>query len=213
LKVPIPLTVSPGQSSSPQYSFNYSSNITNDNILSFCVTRNSTQTVLFDTSIGGLVLNNQFIQIVSRLQSPHAYGFGENNHETLKHNVTSREIWGIFPRDQAIFWGPNTNHYGTHPFYLVMEQIPNSNGNPSGSMHGVLLLNSNAMDYSFNPDPSVTIRTIGGIIDLFMFLGPSPEQVIAQYTWLIGRPMMPPYWSLGSTVSMGLWKFNTYAVS
>jgi maltase-glucoamylase len=82
-----------------------------------------------------------------------------------------------------------------------MEQTSISTQTPSGQMHGVLLLNSNAMDYSFGPDPSVTIRTIGGILDFFVFLGPTPEEVIQQYTWLVGRPMMPPYWSLGFQLS------------
>jgi alpha-glucosidase (family GH31 glycosyl hydrolase) len=94
-------------------------------------------------------------------------------------------------------WDKNANHYGSHPFYLVMEQQPNSTETPSGNMHGVLLLNSNAMDYSFSSTPSLTIRTIGGILDFFVFLGPKPEQVIQQYTWLVGRSILPPYWSLG----------------
>lgn len=147
------------------------------------------------------MLNNQFLQIVSRLQSPHVYGFGENNHLTLKHNVSTRQLWGIFGRDQATTWNTNANMYGTHPFYLVMEQKVDSDAASSGRMHGVLLLNSNAMDYSFGPEPSVTIHTIGGILDFFIFLGPSPEQVVQQYTWLVGRPMMPPYWSLGFQLS------------
>lgn len=94
-------------------------------------------------------------------------------------------------------WGSNANQYGSHPFYLVMEEISNSNHYPSGNMHGVLLLNSNAMDYSFSSLPSLTIRTIGGILDFFVFLGPKPEQVVQQYTWLVGRSILPPYWSLG----------------
>jgi alpha-glucosidase (family GH31 glycosyl hydrolase) len=80
-----------------------------------------------------------------------------------------------------------------------MEQTLNDI--PSGRMHGVLLLNSNAMDYSFQSIPSLTIRTIGGILDFFIFLGPNPEQVIQQYTSIIGRSFLPPYWSLGFQLS------------
>ncbi|CAF1510774.1 unnamed protein product [Rotaria sp. Silwood1] len=196
-EVPIPLTAPSDQVSSPQYEFLYSSNSSHDNISSFAVKRRSDEAILFDTSPGGLVLNNQFLQIVTRLQSSHVYGFGENNHDTLKHNVNEHKSWGIFARDQGTNWDQNANHYGSHPFYVVMEQLSNSDQLPSGNMHGVLLLNSNAMDYSFSSLPSLTIRTIGGILDFFVFLGPKPEQVIQQYTWLVGRSILPPYWSLG----------------
>ncbi|CAF3691355.1 unnamed protein product [Adineta steineri] len=198
-EVPIPLTPPSDQVNSAKYEFNYSSDSSNNNIISFSIKRRKNQAILFDTSLGGLVLNNQFLQIITRLQSSHVYGFGENNHDSLKHNVTAKSSWGIFARDQGTNWDTNSNHYGQHPFYLVMEQT--SDDQPSGCMHGVLLLNSNAMDYSFDSTPSLTLRTIGGILDFFVFLGPKPEQVIQQYTWLVGRPFLPPYWSLGFQLS------------
>jgi alpha-glucosidase (family GH31 glycosyl hydrolase) len=46
----------------------------------------------------------------------------------------------------------------------------------------------------------MTIRTIGGILDLYLFLGPSPEAVVSQYTEAVGRYYVPPYWALGSII-------------
>lgn len=41
-----------------------------------------------------------------------------------------------------------------------------------------------------NPYPSLTFRTIGGIFDFYMFLGPTPENVVQQYTevsWAVSQ--------------------------
>lgn len=47
------------------------------------------------------------------------------------------------------------------------------------------------------PTPAITFRAIGGVLDFFFFMGPTPADVVRQYTDLIGRPFMPPYWGLG----------------
>ena len=41
------------------------------------------------------------------------------------------------------------------------------------------------------------LRTIGGILDFYIFMGPTPEEVVQQYSSAVGLPMMPPYWALG----------------
>lgn len=47
------------------------------------------------------------------------------------------------------------------------------------------------------PTPAITYRTIGGILDFYYFMGPTPSDVISQYTDTIGRSFLPSYWTLG----------------
>ena len=53
----------------------------------------------------------------------------------------------------------------------------------------------------------LTLRTLGGIIDVYVFTGPNPVQVIEQYVSLIGRPFLPPFWSLGFHLCR--WGYNS----
>ena len=43
----------------------------------------------------------------------------------------------------------------------------------------------------------MTYKVVGGALDFFIFIGNSPADVVRQYTQLIGRPYLPPRWSLG----------------
>lgn len=52
------------------------------------------------------------------------------------------------------------------------------------------------------PTPAIAIKTLGGIIDLFVFVGDNPEQVTQLYTSVIGKPVMPPYWGLGEVYNL-----------
>ncbi|GBN16359.1 Maltase-glucoamylase, intestinal [Araneus ventricosus] len=51
------------------------------------------------------------------------------------------------------------------------------------------------------PAPAITFRSIGGIIDIFFFVGKDPEDTVKLYTSLVGKPVMPPYWALGFQLS------------
>ncbi|KFR15019.1 Maltase-glucoamylase, intestinal [Opisthocomus hoazin] len=150
------------------------------------VLRKSTGTVIWDSQLPTFTFSDMFIQISTRLASQYIYGLGETEHTMFRSNM-SWHTWGMFTRDQPPTY--EMNSYGNHPFYMALEEDNNA--------HGVLLLNSNAMDVTFQPTPALTYRTIGGILDFYMVLGPTPELVVQEYTALIGRPVMPPYWALG----------------
>ena len=47
------------------------------------------------------------------------------------------------------------------------------------------------------PGPTLIYRTIGGMLHMYFFPGPSPSDVIQQYQALIGKPFLPAYWGLG----------------
>jgi alpha-glucosidase (family GH31 glycosyl hydrolase) len=77
--------------------------------------------------------------------------------------------------------------YGSFPYYVQMI---------NGTAHGAMLMNSNGMDVTL-ADTSLTFKPIGGIVDLYVFSGSTPAAVVDQYTQIVGRPTMMPYWSLG----------------
>ncbi|KAG8201897.1 hypothetical protein JTE90_027375 [Oedothorax gibbosus] len=145
------------------------------------VRRSDTDAVIFDTSAGALTLSNQYLELTTKLPSFKIFGLGQNPQKQHQHEFN----WSTF----SMFSSKTKSGSGVHPMYLCLED--------DGNAHGVLLLNSNAMEMQLHPLPAVTFRTIGGILDFYLFLGPSPEEVIQQYTEAVGRPSIPPYWALG----------------
>ncbi|KAM9393037.1 lysosomal alpha-glucosidase [Pholidichthys leucotaenia] len=151
----------------------------------FVVRRKANGKVIVNTTVAPLLFADQYLQLSTSLASSFVSGLGE--HYTpliLDLNWTSLTLWN---RDMAPH--ADANLYGSHPFYIVQEQ--------DGLAHGVFLLNSNAIEVILQPTPALTWVSTGGILDLYIFLGPDSQSVIRQYLHIIGYPMMPPYWSLG----------------
>lgn len=95
--------------------------------------------------------------------------------------------------------GVGRNLYGTHPFYIAVEDAYNA--------MGFFFLNSNGMDINVQPDPSLTFITIGGIIDFYIYMGPTPADIVRQHTDVVGKSFLPPYFTLGFHLCR--WKYNT----
>ncbi|KAI8515158.1 hypothetical protein Bbelb_077490 [Branchiostoma belcheri] len=173
---------------------------------SFKVTRRSTGAIIFDSSVGKLTFSAQFLSVSTRLASSNLYGLGEHVHRRYRHDLNWK-TWPIFASGANPF-GNYENLYGHHPFYMCLED--------DGKANGVMLLNSNAMDVTLQPGapdsaPILTYRVIGGVLDFYMFLGPSRKTSCSStQRSLIGRPVMPAYWGLGFQLCR--WNYTNTAV-
>ena len=148
--------------------------------------------VIFSTAgVGGFIFANQLLQVSTFLPSGNIYGLGEHQ-DSFRHRFFKLTFLIIFIYDCSLIeislhdcfstdWNrfalfahdevPNKdkNLYGAHPFYLMMEN--------DGLSHGVFLKNSDPIDVILQPAPAITFRILGGILDFYFFLGPSPQEV------------------------------------
>lgn len=157
---------------------------------SFQVTRKDTGEVLFDTSDTPLVFESQYVRLRTKLPSePSLYGIGSHT-DPLRLNTTDyvRTLWNA----DAYRVPEGTNLYSSHPVYFDHR---------TGGTHGVFLLNSNGMDVIIDEDANagkyLEYNTIGGVLDLYFFAGPTPVEVSRQYAEVVGLPAMVPYWGFG----------------
>ena len=112
--------------------------------------------------------------------------------ERITSFIVPTGTYTLYSRDRASpvdnGQSPESNMYSSQPFYMVIDE--------AGHAFGSLFYNSNAMSATVNPT-SITMRSTGGIIDVWIFIGPLPEDVIHQYHQLINPAVQIPYWSLG----------------
>jgi alpha-glucosidase (family GH31 glycosyl hydrolase) len=151
---------------------------------SFELVRVSDGRSLFKLDSSSFIYKDQLLQISTTIDSSATtFGLGESTRTTQALADKTYTLWAI---DQAAL-SMNTNLYGSFPYYLQMV---------NGAAHGAMLMNSNGMDVTL-ADTSLTFKPIGGIVDLYVFSGSTPAAVVDQYTQIVGRPTMMPYWSLG----------------
>jgi len=81
--------------------------------------------------------------------------------------------------------------YATIPFYIGLHD---------GLAYGIFFDNTHRSTFSFgaSTDGEMThFGAVDGEMDYYFFAGNSVRNIIEGYTWLTGRPKLPPLWSLG----------------
>ncbi|RVD84198.1 uncharacterized protein DFL_005961 [Arthrobotrys flagrans] len=149
----------------------------------FAIIRNSDNVPVFDTRGTSLAYAEQYIEISTKLpKGTFVYGMGE--------------VTGPFCRETGhryAFWARDAqtpvheNAYSSMPMFAGIHR---------GKAFGVYLHNSNALDMIYT-EGFMTYKIVGGIVDFFVFLGETYEDVVKQYQYVTGFPQLPPYWSLG----------------
>jgi len=85
------------------------------------------------------------------------------------------------------------NTYGDHPFVLARLE--------DKTYIGLFLKNSNAKVLKYIKEPKgksvINFRMIGGVIDIFAFMGTTVEEVLQEYHKVVGHPFLPPLWAFG----------------
>jgi alpha-glucosidase (family GH31 glycosyl hydrolase) len=148
-----------------------------------------------------VIVEESFMEISTSIPlSTRLYGLGESTN-TNGMQLADR-IYTLWNRDNpsASF---DVNLYGSHPFLMAVSEY-SAYGvfllNSHGLVENVAISNTSAMDVIVRSTPEsrvVTYRVVGGAFDFYFFSGPSPSAVVRQYLEVIGRPHIPPFWSLG----------------
>ena len=141
------------------------------------------------------IFSDNYINFQSEITSDDIYGFGERTHDFK----LGEGLYTIWPQgfdgtkyDKGLGGG---NGYGHFPVALHKTMYENL-------WMGFIFLNTNAQDVKItktnNSQVNLEHKTLGGIIDYYMIIDESPEEVLKDIQYLLGIPTLPPFWSLGN---------------
>ncbi len=151
-------------------------------------------------------LNDSFV--VRRRCGPAdaVYGLGE---KTGSHNRRGRDftLWNtdiLNPDATAEFTAglpsadprsdPTSSEFD--PYYMSIPFFHHQT-RPDGAIGGSFVDNGFRASYEFSHPTEYRVHFDGGHYVEYLFAGPEMADVVDAYTWLTGRPAMPPMWALG----------------
>lgn len=161
---------------------------------SFYLYRKETGERLFDTTHSNesknpahyLYYAKNYIQISTALpQNHYTYGFGERFGSLLlkkgKYVLWAMDSYNGKPVDSESY----DNSYSSIPSYITV--------NPKTlNSYGAIMLNSSPMEVLVEED-YLTYKMTSGSIELYVFNGPRPKEIIMQMQQTIGMPILPEF--------------------
>ena len=151
------------------------------------------------------IFSDTYINFQSKLTSDNIYGFGERTHD-FKLNEGIYTIWPYDCGGTKYDDGKGgMNQYSHQPIGLHKTKFSNL-------WLGFVFINTNAQDVqisSENENTYLTHKTIGGIIDYYIIVNDSPEEIIKNIQVLLGIPPLPPFWAFGNHQSRYGYKSDT----
>jgi alpha-glucosidase len=139
----------------------------------------------------GVVMDGGRTIVKDILPDEHFFGFGEKT-GPLDKRGQHLEMWTTDALNTGDPTIPNWTDpiYQSHPFYLSLR---------AGRASGLYLMNTfrTAFDLGAAAPGQLRLGVAGGDMDYVVFAGPEVSRVIERYTALVGRPFMPPLWTLG----------------
>lgn len=119
-------------------------------------------------------------------ENDHFYGLGEKAGFLDKRG----EKFTMWNTDVYAPHNPETDAlYQSIPYFMALRE---------GKAYGIFFDNTYKTAFDFKTDNNkYSFMAEGGQLDYYILAGPSPKDVIEQYTYLTGRITIPPKWAIG----------------
>jgi alpha-glucosidase len=151
----------------------------------------------FVDSAGGAILEDQptlpmawdgeSVHVWKRMPSDENYfGLGDKAGRMNRRN-RSFTMWNT---DEFGWQESSDPLYKTIPFFIGLR---------NGAAYGMFFDNAYRSSFDFGKESAdyFSFGAVGGELNYYFFSGPMPKKIIANYAALVGRPDLPPLWSLG----------------
>ncbi|XP_064475023.1 probable maltase-glucoamylase 2 [Ornithodoros turicata] len=146
--------------------------------------RSQSNKAIVNTRLGTLIFTEDSVEFTTVLPSFHVYGLGLTSRKSLRLEMPA--TWTLLSHSG----GSGAGWPGTYASYVCVES--------GGLAHGVLIPTKSIVEVETTGHPAVTFRILRAVrLDLHVFVGSNPFEVIREMINFIGRPALPPMWALG----------------